>query len=113
MKINYHNKSFKVVQTSTNGDVSKNLIFTYQQKGFTLSCSYSSETILEGHLLGTVSSEGIISMHYHHIDDKKNIKTGLCTSTPELMKNGKIRLYEKWQWTNGDKTEGNSILEEI
>jgi hypothetical protein len=29
------------------------------------------------------------------------------------MKNGKIRLHEKWQWTSGDGSKGESILEEI
>jgi hypothetical protein len=38
---------------------------------------------------------------------------GICTSTPELMPNNKIRLHEKWQWTNGDKSSGESIVEEV
>ena len=25
----------------------------------------------------------------------------------------KIRLHENWKWTSGDKSEGNSIIEEI
>jgi hypothetical protein len=29
------------------------------------------------------------------------------------MENGKIRLYEEWQWTSGDQSKGSSILEEI
>jgi len=39
--------------------------------------------------------------------------TGKCTSTPELMENGKLRLHEVWQWTSGDLSECTSILEEI
>ena len=39
--------------------------------------------------------------------------TGTCFSKPENMENGKIRLYEAWEWTSGDKSKGNSILEEI
>jgi len=30
----------------------------------------------------------------------------ICFSKPELMANGKIRLYEKWQWTSGNKSCG-------
>ncbi len=29
------------------------------------------------------------------------------------MDNGTIRLHETWQWTYGDKSKGNSILEKI
>ncbi|WP_290445867.1 hypothetical protein [Clostridium estertheticum] len=25
---------------------------------------------------------------------------------------GRIRLLERWQWTNGDNSTGNSIIEE-
>jgi hypothetical protein len=39
--------------------------------------------------------------------------TGICTSTPEEIENGKIRLHESWQWTSGNQSKGNSMLEEI
>ena len=39
--------------------------------------------------------------------------TGICISKPEMTSTGKIRLYENWQWTSGDKSKGHSILEEI
>ncbi|PKD20028.1 hypothetical protein APR41_15260 [Salegentibacter salinarum] len=29
------------------------------------------------------------------------------------QENGKLRLYESWKWTSGDKSSGNSILEEL
>ncbi len=51
-------------------------------------------------------------MRYHQINDRGEIMTGFCKSTPEIMENGKIRLHEKWQWTSGDFSEGNSVLEE-
>jgi len=30
-----------------------------------------------------------------------------------LTDNGKIKLYEKWEWTSGDKSSGKSVLIEI
>jgi hypothetical protein len=39
--------------------------------------------------------------------------TGVCHSKPEILKNGKIRLHETWQWTSGDQSKGKSILEEV
>lgn len=32
---------------------------------------------------------------------------------PEILPTGKIRLLEQWQWTNGDNSMGQSIIEEI
>jgi hypothetical protein len=39
--------------------------------------------------------------------------TGICTSTPEVLENKKIILHEKWQWTSGDMSKGESVIEEI
>ena len=52
-------------------------------------------------------------MRYHQINLREELSTGICFSKPEIMDNGKIRLYESWEWTSGDKSNGNSILEEI
>jgi len=39
--------------------------------------------------------------------------TGICKSKPEILPNGKIRLHERWQWTSGDLSLGQSIIEEL
>jgi hypothetical protein len=52
-------------------------------------------------------------MRYHQINFNNEIMTGKCFSKPEILSNGKIRLYETWQWTSGDFSSGTSIIEEI
>ncbi len=39
--------------------------------------------------------------------------TGIYSSKPEIFPFGKIRLHENWQWTSGDHSYGQSIIEEI
>jgi hypothetical protein len=51
-------------------------------------------------------------MRYHQVNDKGELMTGICRSTPELLPNGKIRLHEQWEWTSGDLSKGTSIIEE-
>lgn len=111
--MNYHNKKFQVLKRSENGEISESMIFHYIQKGNILSCSYSDSIIEKGHLLGTVQEDGTIEMRYHQINSKGELMSGECTSTPEILENGKIRLYEKWKWTSGDFLEGTSTLQEI
>ncbi|WP_139959540.1 n-acetylglutamate synthase [Flavicella sediminum] len=111
--INYHNKKFRVRSNSENGALSTQMIFHYQQTGTILSCSYSDSTIIKGELLGLVNTDGSIEMSYQQINLKKELMTGICTSTPEILANGKILLHEKWQWTSGDKSVGTSTLEEL
>ncbi len=111
--MNYHNKNFKPVSGTENAETSGDTIFTYKQSGQILTSEYSGGQILKGHLIGIVDEMGNINMRYHQININGELMTGICRSRPELMKNGKIRLHEEWQWTSGDLSKGQSILEEI
>lgn len=111
--MNYDQKRFRPVSNSDNAETSEETIFLYEQKGNVLTSSYRGGQISEGHLIGLVDDQGHIDMRYHQINLSGELMTGICRSTPELMENGKIRLHEKWQWTSGDQSEGQSILEEI
>ena len=111
--MNYNNKKFRPVQNSSNGETSEATIFEYQQNGTILTSEYQGGQIVKGHLIGLVDHEGTIDMRYHQINRKGELMTGFCTSKPELLKNGKIRLHETWQWTSGDQSHGTSVLEEL
>ncbi|WP_248724685.1 n-acetylglutamate synthase [Seonamhaeicola sp. ML3] len=89
------------------------MVFHYQQTGHILSCNYKGGNIVEGHLIGTVDDKGHIDMRYHQVNSNGDLMTGICSSYPEITPNGKIRLHETWQWTSGDKSKGQSVLEEI
>jgi hypothetical protein len=111
--MNYHNKKFKPIQNSENGETSEETVFHYKQIGNILHAEYSGGKIKFGHLIGLVDEQGNINMRYHQVNTYGELMTGICNSTPELLENGKIRLHEKWNWTSGDFSEGNSILEEL
>jgi hypothetical protein len=111
--MNYNNKKFKPVSNSENSEVSGDMIFHYQQMGNILTCNYKGENIIKGHLMGLVDESGCIQMSYHQISISGELMTGVCSSKPEQMNNGKVRIHEEWKWTSGDKSKGNSILEEI
>nr|MBI1232495.1 n-acetylglutamate synthase [Cytophagales bacterium] len=111
--INYHNRRFKPIANSANGETNSETIFHYVQEGFILTATYSGGGIIKGHLIGLVDDKGAIDMRYHQVNTEGRLMTGTCRSTPELLQNGKIRLYESWKWTSGDESEGNSIIEEI
>ncbi|MDN5210526.1 n-acetylglutamate synthase [Fulvivirgaceae bacterium BMA12] len=111
--MNYNNKKFKPVSNTANGEISEQTIFHYKQSRNILTCDYQGGNIVKGHLIGLVDPDGNIDMRYHQINDKGQLMTGICKSRPELLPSGKIRLREDWQWTSGDKSKGNSIIEEI
>ncbi len=38
---------------------------------------------------------------------------GACRAATEMLSDGRIRLLEEWQWTNGDLSVGKSVVEEL
>lgn len=111
--MNYNGKIFRPVSTSENSETTVETHFHYKQVGNILTSEYWGGKIRKGHLIGLVDANGKIEMCYHQVNDKDELMTGTCTSTPEILNNGKIRLHEEWQWTSGNKTKGKSIIEEI
>lgn len=109
----YHGKEFRPVSNTNSGEVSEDTTFFYQQNGSVISASYQGGNIREGNLLGKVESDGTIRMSYQHWNNNDEFRTGVCTSTPELLPNGKIRLHESWEWTSGIEGRGESIVEEV
>lgn len=111
--INYNDKTFKPVSNTLNGEVNGETIFHYQQHGFLVSATYTGGPVIFGHLIGLVDADGVMDLRYHHINDSGELMTGVCFTKPELLADGRLRLYEKWKWTSGDETEGESIVEEV
>lgn len=111
--INYHNRIFRSLSNTDNGEVSGNTIFSYKQQGNVVTACYGGGSILNGHLIATVGANGVLNMRYHHVNTSGELMTGVCVSTPEVLPTGKVRLHEKWQWTSGDQSKGESVIEEI
>lgn len=112
-RINYHNKKFKTLSNSENGETSEETIFHYKQQDDILTATYSGGKIKSGHLIGLVDDVGNIDMRYHQVNIMNELMTGVCLSRPEVLPDGKLRLHETWQWTSGNQTRGTSIIEEI
>lgn len=110
--INYNNKTFCPVSNTENGETSGDTVFLYKQSGNILTSEYSGGKIIAGHLIGLVGENGEIEMSYHQVNATGELRTGLCKSVPEILPNGKIKLHETWEWTSGDKSKGQSIIEE-
>lgn len=110
--INYDGKVFRPSSNTENGETSDETVFLYRQVGNILTSAYSGGRIQQGHLIGLVDEQGRIDMRYHQVNDRGELMTGICRSTPEVLPSGKIRLHESWEWTSGDRSKGASVLEE-
>jgi hypothetical protein len=69
-------------------------------------------TIVKGMLLARKDEDGSLDMRYHHVNAEGQLMTGVCNSVVEVLGDGRYRLRERWQWTSGDCSAGESVLEE-
>ncbi|CAM2845437.1 n-acetylglutamate synthase [Paenibacillus sediminis] len=111
--INYDHKVFRSVTNTDNGEVSDETIFHYKQEGSIIHAEYKGGNILFGTLVGTVNDQGRLSFRYNHVNTEYELRGGICTSIPEILSDGRIRLHEKWKWLDDENSEGESIIEEI
>ena len=113
MPTNYHNKRFRAISNSSNGQVSEATLFHYRQEEDLLWGTYKGGGIRLGTITGLVLPDGSLDFHYQHVDQDNQIRLGRCHSTPKLNAEGHFVLHESWKWLNGDQSEGSSVIEEI
>ncbi|HEX8636465.1 MAG TPA: hypothetical protein VF692_00270 [Pyrinomonadaceae bacterium] len=110
--IDYDNRKFTSVENSESGDVSGETTFHYHQKDDLVWAEYTGGAIVFGSLIAKVLENDSLDARYQHLNKQGELMTGKCFSKPEILSDGRIRLYEKWQWTCGDYSEGESMIEE-
>ena len=114
--ISYHNKTFVSTTNTANSEISSSTVFHYHQSHNNpgiVWAEYTGGSIAKGFLIATIQPDYSLDARYEHVNDKGELMTGKCYSTPELLGDGRIRLHESWQWTSGDESSGESIVEEI
>lgn len=102
----YHNKWFRSVSNTDNGEVGAETTFHYQQAGNVVWAEYAGGSVVKGFLLATVLPDNNLDMRYQHVNQAGELMTGRCQSTPETLPDGRLRLHERWQWTSGDGSSG-------
>ncbi len=111
--IDYNNKRFRSIESTKNGAVTGDTIFHYWQEGNVVWATYKGGNITFGNLVAKVDRKGNLDMRYQHMNKEGALQTGKCKSTPERLEDGRIRFHESWEWTSGDLSKGESIVEEI
>lgn len=113
MTINYNDRYFKSVSNSSSGDVDQETIFHYRQEGSNVWATYQGGKIQFGTLVAKIKACGSLDIRYNHLNLKGELMTGKCQSRPEILPDGRMQLHEKWAWTCGDLSEGESLIEEV
>jgi len=113
MTINYHQRTFRSVSNTNNGEVGAETVFHYRQRDNLVTATYEGGSIRYGTLIALVDEQGQLDMRYQHVNTQGVLMTGRCHSIPERLPDGRLRLLETWQWTSGDLSSGQSVIEEV
>ena len=101
------------MSNSDGGDVGGETLFHYHQRDDVVWATYSGGLVRFGTLVATMDPDGSLDMRYQHVSIDGSFKSGRCRSRPERMSDGRLRLHEEWQWTDGASGHGQSIVEEV
>jgi hypothetical protein len=113
MEYNLEGKTFRSVANTENGDVNIETIFHYRQHGRVVTATYAGGGVIAGHLIANVLPSGQLDMRYHHVNAGGELMLGTCLSTPRLLADGRLAFSEAWQWLSGDRSSGESEIEEV
>jgi hypothetical protein len=111
--LDLNSRLFIAAANTPNGDVDGTTLFRYRQQGDRIWATYDGGSVRFGSLVARGDAEGCLDMRYQHVGPGGVFRTGTCLSKPEVLPDGRIRLHEEWQWTNGDRSHGTSLLEEV
>jgi hypothetical protein len=113
LPVSLDGRIFATGSNTANGDAGADTVFEYRQCGERVWATYRGGRVRFGSLVAVGDRQGRLDMRYHHVGIDDAFRTGVCLSVPEVLPDGRIRLLEEWQWTNGDRSSGRSVLEEI
>lgn len=109
----YEGRIFHCISNTRFGEVSHETIFHYHQDQDIVWGEYSGGAIVRGMLLAGVEADGSLNLRFQYINADGEIRTGILHSRPEILADGRYRIYERWQLTSGNQANGESVLEEI
>jgi protein tyrosine phosphatase (PTP) superfamily phosphohydrolase (DUF442 family) len=101
---------FRPVANTPNGEVAEATRFRYHEEAGRIWGEYEGGGVLSGRLSGRRISESEFEFGYRHVNDAGEERTGECRSTLRTAPDGLIRIRERWRWTNGDCSEGESEI---
>lgn len=100
-----------VIETSENGVVNQETIFSFNQEQDLVYANYSGGRIAKGYLVGNLKGRKL-QFTYCQVQVDGVLDNG--KSDAELsIHNGKIRLIERFQWTSRPGQMGTNIFEEL
>lgn len=113
--INYNNRYFKMLESTTEGETDTEVIFHYRQEGNVVWGTFYRGTVQMGTLLAKVDETGNLDLRFQFINEKGDFVTGKSDSRLTIREDGRYKLDEFFQVFKDDGSvfDGFSMVEEV
>lgn len=112
MLFDFDNKKFVLVHNSDQGTADEQTILSFHQIDDMITGSYRGGSILTGHLLA-IQTQDKLSLVYHCVTIKRELKTGRAEAIISLNNKNKIKLDMEWKWLDVENKSGKSSYVEL
>ncbi len=109
---NYHNRCFVGVVNYDDGDLTRDVLFRYQQKGDVVWGTFEGGRVKFGTLVAAADAVGNLDMAWQYLNVDGDFVSGDCRSRLEVLEDGRYRLHETWT-IHGSGNTGTSAIEEV
>lgn len=106
--IDYDGRRFRPLEDTAGGRLA-----VYRQDGELLWGEFAGGRARRGALAGRCGPDGALDFAYCMVLDTGEVVSGHCSSTPELLADGRVRLRETWERYGPHSDQGVSWLEEV
>lgn len=111
--LSYDGRSFRSSAAETAGGDGLGPIGQYHQRGDAVWAEFAGGAVVCGSLVGTCAPDGTLTLAYCQLLTSGEVLAGRCTTTPELLDDGRLRLREQWQRFGDNGSTGISYIEEL
>ena len=101
----------RTVATAAAGEVDRNTLFLFGQRGNTVWARYAGGGVELGYLVGSVTS-GRLVFRYSQVDPTGEVHGGRSVCDVTLLPDGRVRLLEHFHWESREGS-GTNVLEEV
>jgi len=96
-KFDFNNKTFSLLENSSEGKANSETIFEYRQEGELVTADYHGGDIKYGKIIALLKNEEL-HMRYQCLTTTNELKSGKAIAKISLTGKNKIRLRLDWQW---------------
>ena len=100
-----------VIKTAANGVVNSDTVFSFTQKGNTVTAEYAGGQIKKGFLVGIINGKEL-KFSYCQVQTDDHLDNGISSCELSISEKGKIRLVEHFEWKSRPGEMGINVFEE-